>query len=269
MLKGPQYIALALVIVVVLIIFNLPPQTMSRFKLAISGLFLPLFGLAGSSQQLLEKTGNTVLPRNVLTKENQKLHQENKQLRILLMQNDELFRENSQLRQALEWQKQTRWKLKLTRVIGRDPASWWRTIQIDLGSAQGLRENLPVVTSQGLVGRTSFVGQNRSQVLLLGDPNLRVGASIPDKDVRENGIVVSTSGPLDNNLVDFQYFSRNNAIKPGQTVVTSGEGGVFPKGIVIGQILDIRNSSIGLSTEARVKVAANLNSLEEVWVMFP
>lgn len=269
MLKRPQYIALALVIVVVLIIFNLPPQTMSRFKLAISGLFLPLFGLAGSSQQLLEKTGSTVLPRNVITKENQKLRQENDQLRILLMQNEELFRENSQLRQAVEWQKQTRWKSKLAQIVSRDPSNWRRTIQIDLGSAQGLRENFPVVTSQGLVGRTSFVGKNRSQVLLLGDPNLKVGASIPDKDVRENGIVVSTSGPLDHNLVAFQYFSRNNAIKPGQTVVTSGDGGVFPKGIVIGQILDIGNNNAGLSMEARVKVAANLNSIEIVWVIFP
>ncbi len=269
MLKKPQYIALALVIVVVLIIFNLPSQTMSRCKLAISGLFLPLFGLAGSSAQLIEKTGHTVLPRSVLTKENQKLRQENEQLRIQLMQNDELFRENSRLRQSLEWQKQTRWKLKLGHVISRDPANWWRTVQIDIGSAQGIRENLPVLTSQGLVGRTSVVGQNRSQVLLLGDPNLRVGASISDKEVRENGITISTSGPLDNNLVNFQYFSRNNAVKPGQTVITSGEGGVFPKGIVIGQILDVRNSNIGVSSEARVKVAANLNSLEEVWVMFP
>ncbi len=269
MFKKPQYIALALVIVVVLIIFNLPPQTMSRLKLAISGLFLPLFGLAGSSQQLLEKAGNTVLPRNVITKENQKLREENEQLRILLMQNEELFRENSQLRQSLEWQKQSRWKVKLGRVISRDPANWWRTIQIDLGSAQGLRENMPVLTSQGLVGRTSVVGKNRSQVLLLGDPNLRVAASIPDKDVRENGIIISSSGPLDNSIVRFQYFSRNNAVKPGQTVATSGEGGVFPKGIVIGQILDTGNSNIGVSSEARVKVAANLNSLEEVWVMFP
>jgi cell shape-determining protein MreC len=87
MLKKPQYIALALVAVVALIIFNLPTQTMSRFKLAISGLFLPLFGLAGSSQQALQKTGNTILPRNILAKENEKLRLENERLRVQLMQN--------------------------------------------------------------------------------------------------------------------------------------------------------------------------------------
>src|SRR4051812_1121850 len=116
MLKKPQYIALAFVAVVALIIFNLPSETMSRFKLAISGFFLPLFGLAGSSQQVLQKTGNTILPRSVLAKESERLRQENEQLRIQLMQNAELTRENSQLRQSLTWQKQTPWKLKLARV---------------------------------------------------------------------------------------------------------------------------------------------------------
>jgi rod shape-determining protein MreC len=125
-----------------------------------------------------------------------------------------------------------------------------------------------VLTSEGLVGRIAAVGPNRAQVLLLGDPNLRVAALIQEKDVRENGIVLSSSGPLDS-MVDFQYFSRNTGIKPGQSVITSGDGGVFPKGILIGKIVDIRNNNVGLSTEARVKIAANLNSLEEVSVMFP
>ncbi|MEO6036226.1 MAG: rod shape-determining protein MreC [Verrucomicrobiota bacterium] len=269
MLKKPQYIALASMALVALIIFNLPAQTMSRWKLAISGVFLPLFGLAGSSQQLLQKTGNTILPRSVLAREAERLRRENEQLKIELKQTSELLRENAQLRQSLVWQKQSPWKLKMARVIARDPANWWRSIQIDSGTNQGARVNLPVLTPDGLVGRISFVGPNRSQVLLLGDPNLRLGALVQDKDVRENGIIMSSASPLDNNMVDLQYFSRNTAIKPGQSVITSGDGGVFPKGILIGQIVDMRNNTAGLSTEARVKVAANLNSLEEVWVMFP
>lgn len=269
MFKKPQYIALAFVAVFALIIFNLPTQTMSRLKLAISGLFLPLFGLAGSSQQALQKTGNLVLPRSVLAKENEKLRLDNERLRIQLQQNAELLRENSTLRQSLGWQKQTSWKLKFARVIGRDPASWWRAVMIDTGKKHGILENSPVLTAEGLVGRIAVVGESRSLVLLLGDPNLRVGALVKDKDVQETGIIISTSTPLDNNMVDFQYFSRNTALKPGQPVMTSGEGGVFPKGIPIGQIVDLQDKNNELSLEARVKIAANLNSLEEVWVMLP
>lgn len=269
MLKKPQYIALALVAAVALIIFNLPTQTMSRFKLALSGFFLPLFGLTASSKQVFQKTSTVILPRNVLAKENEKLRHANEQLQIQSGQNATLLRENAQLRASFGWQKQAPWKLKLARVIARDPSNWWRTILIDAGSKQGIRPNLPVLTTEGLVGRVAVVGPNRSQVLLLGDPNLRAGALIQDKDVRENGIVISSSAPLDFNMVTFQYFTRNTAIKPGQNVITSGDGGVFPKGIPIGQIVDIRDNNVGLSTEARVKIAANLNSLEEVWVMFP
>lgn len=269
MLKKPQYLALAIVAAVVLIILNLPTQTMSRWKLAISGVFLPLFGLAGSSQQLLQKTGNNLLPRTVLVKEAERLRRENEELKIQAMQNEKLLRENSQLREALAWQKQSRWKLKLARVIARDPANWWRTIQIDAGSTHGVRTNLPVLTSEGLVGRIFAVGPYRSQVVLLGDPNLRVGALVQDREVRETGIILSSGNPLDNNMVDLQCFSRNSAIQPGQSVITSGEGGIFPKGIPVGQIVDLRNNVAALSTEARVKLAANLNALEEVWVMFP
>lgn len=269
MFKKPQYIALTLVAVIALIIFNLPARTISQVKLSISGFFAPLFGLAGSSKKLLEQSGETVLPRNVLAKEKEELRLENERLKIQLMKSAELSHENEQLRQALGWQKQAKQKLQLARVIGRDPANWWRTALISAGSNQGIRLNLPVLTSDGLIGRIAAVGPNRSQVLLLGDPNLRVGAVIQEKDVRENGIIISTSGPLDNNMVLFQYFSRNTAIKPGQVVITSGDGGVFPKGIHVGKIVDLRDSDTGLSTEARVKLGANLSSLEEVWVMFP
>ncbi|MEP6663592.1 MAG: hypothetical protein ABJC04_08000, partial [Verrucomicrobiota bacterium] len=107
MLKKPQYIALILVAVAVLIILNLPAPTLSRFKLALSGFFLPLFGLASSSQQALQKTGIAVLPKNFIAKENEKLRFENDQWKILAAQNAELLRENSKLRQLFDWQKQS------------------------------------------------------------------------------------------------------------------------------------------------------------------
>ena len=66
-----------------------------------------------------------------------------------------IARENDQLRALLGWQRQAPWKLKLANVVMRDPANWWRTVQIDLGSRDGVRENLPVLTADGLVGRVS------------------------------------------------------------------------------------------------------------------
>ena len=65
------------------------------------------------------------------------------------------------------------------------------------------------------------------------------------------------------------YLSSGANLKSGQLVVTSGEGGIFPAGIPIGQIVDAQQVEFGLYTEARVKLNANLGALEEVWVLFP
>ena len=177
------------------------------------------------------------------------------------------MRENDKLHALLNWKLTTPWKLKLANVVLRDPANWWFTVQIDLGSRDGVTENLPVITESGLVGRVSSVSLTRSQIVLVGDPNCRVSATV-ENVARDIGVIIA-SDPLDNSRVNLTYLASGANLKPGQNVVTSGLGGIFPKGIPIGQIVDSRSVEFGLYTEARVKLNANLGSLEQVWVLFP
>jgi len=231
-------------------------------------LFLPLFGLANTTQQLPADLADSVLPRRELLQQIDRLRRENDQYKALAVQTAAIARENDQLHSLFGWQQQQApWKLKLANVVMRDPANWWRTVQIDLGSRDGLRENLPVLTAEGLVGRVSTVGLTRSQVVLIGDPNCHVSALV-ENPAHDMGIV-SASGPLDVSLVDLTYLSGSASLKPGQNVITSGLGGVFPKGISVGQVVDSRPVEFGLYTEARVKLSANLGALEQVWVLFP
>ncbi|HZL13878.1 MAG TPA: rod shape-determining protein MreC [Verrucomicrobiae bacterium] len=267
MFKQKHYLALGAVTLAALLIFSLPPRVTARLKLAVSSFFLPLFGLVHTAQQLPADLADSVLPRRELLKEIDTLRRENEQLHVQELQAAATARENDQLRSLLAWQKQTPWKLKLANVIARDPANWWRTIQIDLGSRDGLKENLPVLTSDGLVGRILSVGFTRSQVILLGDPNCKASALV-ENPAHDMG-VISASGPLDTSLAELSYLSGSANLKSGQSVVTSGLGGIFPKGIPIGQIVDARPVEFGLYTEARVKLSANLGALEQVWVMFP
>jgi rod shape-determining protein MreC len=267
MLKRLHYISLGLVVLLTLVILNLPSQTSARFKQGIGSVFLPLFGLASTSQHLTAAAVDAVVPRGELLKQNDGLRRENQQLRLQTMQAQETASENARLRQLVGWQQQTPWKLKLARVVLREPANWWRTVQVDLGSRDGLRVNLPVLTTDGLVGRVSSVSLTRSQVVLLGDRNCKVSARI-ENETRDTGII-GPSGPLDTEFVGLGYLSKNANLKSGQSVVTSGEGGIFPPGIPIGKVVDVQAVDYGLRTEARVKLAANLNALEEVWVKFP
>lgn len=250
-----------------LVALNLPSETAARLKLALSSLFLPLFGLAGTTQQILGKGADNLLPRRELVRELEQLRRENQELRLLAARGTEALRENNRLRELIGWQRQAPWKLKPARVVLRDPANWWRSVEIDLGSRDGLRANLPVLTPEGLVGRVAAVGLTRAQVLLLGDPNCRVSALVANEK-RDQGIL-GAGGPVDNELVELNYLARSADVKPGQAVMTSGLGGVFPKGIAIGKIVDSRPVEYGLYTQARVKLAANLGGLEEVWVLWP
>jgi rod shape-determining protein MreC len=267
MLKRPHYIALGLVVVLTLLILNLPTKATARLKLGIGSLFVPLFGLANSTEHLAGRASDTLLPRSELLRENQSLREQNEQLKLQAAQSERVARENDRLRELLKLQqRQKHGKYRLANVVLHDPANWWRSIEIDLGGRDGISNNLPVLGPNGsLVGRVSSVSLTKSQVVLLGDPNCKVSARV-DNPARDTG-VLGTSGPLESEFLDMGYLSRNADIKPGQTVWTSGLGGIFPKDILIGVVADSRAEEYGLYTVARVKLAASLAALEEVWIM--
>ncbi len=280
MLKKSHYIILFLVAVLAVALLKLPGEPIGKLKLALSGLFLPLFGLSSSTHGLIEETSDGLTPRRELQRQLEQLRRQTQEQEILLAQDAGLWVENARLRGIFGWPRQGRWKLKLARVIARDPSNWWRSLEIDAGAHDGVATNCAVLTGAGLVGRVQSVGPTRSQVILLGDPNLRVSAIVlTNTNVRlsasvmtagETGVIVANSSqPQEDGLIDLDYLSGNSPVRPGQAVVTWGVAGVFPPDIPIGTIVDVRAKDYGLSTEARVKLAANLGALEEVWVMLP
>jgi rod shape-determining protein MreC len=106
--------------------------------------------------------------------------------------------------------------------------------------------------------------------VLVGDPSCRFSAQVQearDGSVVAKGIIEPSASSFSRLLVNLIYVPGGSLLKPGQTVLTSGDGGVFQKGILVGQIVDVRTNDFGLNLEARVKLAVNLNRLEFVWVL--
>jgi rod shape-determining protein MreC len=266
MLKRSHYIALGLVMLLTLTIMNLPSRTKARVKQGIASLFAPPFGLTRSAKETASRAGDYILPRGELIKQNEALRLENEQLKLQLQEAERTGKENDHLRKLLGFQQKAQLKLRPANIVLHDPANWWRTVKIDVGTRDGISNNLPVLTIDGyLAGRISSVSLTSSQVVLLGDPNCKVHARV--EDTGDTG-VVGASGPLDSDFVEMNYLSKNANLKPGQNIKTSGEGGIFPRDIPIGKIIDTHSVEYGLSTVARVKLAANLNALEQVWVRF-
>jgi rod shape-determining protein MreC len=267
MLKRPHFIALGLVALLALIILNLPHQAASHIKLAIGGLFLPLFGLSKSSQQLARQAGDAVTTRAELLRQNEQLRRTNQALQLLASQADATLQENNRLRDLLNWQRQSPWndRLRLASVIARDPANWWQIVQIDLGSRDGIKTDLPVLGATGeLVGRVSSVSLTRSEVMLVGDANCRISARIEKNG--QTGIIIGGASTVDHTLVTLSYLSGVGNAKPGQSVVTSGMG-IFPGGIRVGQLAEESHMTEQGFAEVTVKLWADPGALDEVWVL--
>jgi len=200
-----------------------------------------------------------VQARRQLARENEALRAENDRLRQQVHAQRETGHENARLRALLEFKEHTQYRTLGARVIGRDASNWWKSIQIDRGRNDGLREDLPVLHAHGLIGKTLTVTEGESRVLLLLDPNCKISALI--QDTREPGVLTGRR---------MTFVDRHAKIQPGQIVITSGLGGIFPKGILIGTVRRAElNPQSGLFQDVEVQPTVDFNKLEEVLVMLP
>ncbi|MBL6764547.1 MAG: rod shape-determining protein MreC [Verrucomicrobiae bacterium] len=278
MLKKPHLVAAGAVGLLVVILLSLPSAFTERVKLTLSGFFLPIFGLANLGEKTVQKAGDLVVPRSTITAENRRLKAEIEQLRFKLEQTEPLRREVKDLRMQTGAAAPPEWQLKPARIIARDPSQWWRTAEINVGKRDGVYENAPVITRDGLAGKVTTVLSTRSKIVLLGDATCQAAALVAE--TAEHGVVKAY--PADPAIVLLTYLSKSSAVQPGQSVIssaldlrpghkvtTSGLGGVFPEGLSIGKVVDVRNVGHGLYREARVRLAVDFSKLDRVFVVVP
>lgn len=270
MFRRPHHIGFVVAFLALVVLLILPPRLASRLKMWAGGVYLPVISASETGKEIAEGTANRLTPRSVLEHDLEKLSRENEELRFEALQLQEARRENASLRDALKWGQRSPWRKKLAKVVAREPANWWRTLTIDLGSADGISNNLPCLTAEGLVGRVEETGRNHARIVLLGDPNCRVSAYVElDATGKDYGVIAPASGLGDDLAVDLTYLSRHSRVRQGQRVFTSGLGGTFPRGIPIGEVIEVAPVSYGIYLEAKVKLSAPLNELEHLWVVFP
>jgi rod shape-determining protein MreC len=201
-----------------------------------------------------------------LRQENEELRQLSNRLMIENVQLKEAEAENEDLRRLLLFtranpQQEFRAAEVIGRVIGRDPSSFLSYLTIDVGSEQGVRPGMPVVSDEGLVGRAVEVGFTSSKVLLIIDGRSSVNALVQSS--RANGVV---EGVLGGGLV-MKYISQDQSVSLGDVVLTSGLGSSFPKGLVIGQVTAVHQRDIEMFQQAQVRPTVDLGRLERVLIV--
>jgi len=196
-----------------------------------------------------------------LREENARLKKERDELR---MQNDlyrELVSTHGRLRELLQFKESLRSPMVAAQVIGRDPTGWFESILIDKGSQAGLRLNMPVVDARGVVGRLVAVSPHYAKVLLLIDQNSAVDCLVQRS--REKGILKG----LPSRLCRLHYVSRAADVAVGDKIVTSGMDRIFPKGLPVGEVLEVVDTPWEFFKDVRVKPSADFSKLEEVLVL--
>lgn len=197
--------------------------------------------------------------------ENEKLKKTIDDLQSRLRYDEELEQENKRLKRLLQWQQNEGqdYSTVVASVIGRDPGNWFGTIIINRGKKDGIAVNMAVITPNALAGRVINVANDTAEVLLITDPRSGVGALM--QKTRAPGIVegiASGSAHLRMN-----HIPGTITVTKGETVITSGQGSIYPKGIAIGAVVDVDKEASGLFKVATIRPFVDFNRLEEVLVI--
>jgi len=199
-----------------------------------------------------------LLPWHALREENARLTRENDLLTRKLAETLGLARENDRLKALLDFRKTVPFTTIPAQVIGRDPANWSDSIIIDKGSSSGVSEGRGVLSTRSLVGRVVQLGRRPAKTLLLTDPNVKVGVL-----VQRNGQGGVLTGRPDGTC-KMIYIALDADVRPGDLVVTAGFGDIYPKGIVVGDVVSVGREPGRLYKYAIVRTAQDMAKLEEV-----
>ncbi len=194
-------------------------------------------------------------------RENMRLREDIRGLNLRMLEANEAFLSNRRLELLLEMKKSVREPTVAATVIGEDITSWFRTLVINRGSSSGIREGMAVISSDGVVGQTVKVSSSTARVLLLTDHASGISATIQRSRARG---VVKGKGEM---LCTLEFATREEDVKVGDVIITSGIGGVFLKGLPIGEVTMVKRGEYGIFQTVSIRPAVNLSHLEEVLVV--
>lgn len=173
----------------------------------------------------------------------------------------ELLSTHQRLQKLLQYKKTINLPVLAAQVIGRDPVGWFESVIIDKGEKSGLKVNMPVVNAQGVVGRLVSVSLNYAKVLLIIDQNSAVDCIIQRS--RDKGIVKG----LSSKICVLDYVLKNSDVVVGDMAVTSGLGRVFPKGLPVGEVVEVKNISGELFKDIKIRPVVDFSKLEELLII--
>ena len=260
------------VVVLVLLVLYIASQTstdrenISKPEAVLRDILAPMQNGARVISENIGNWGAYLEGLDNLRAENEELRKELSALRLQLVQIDEYKLENERLQKLLNSVEDYRQKFDYhtTTVINRGPSKWYKTIWINGGTADGFAPNMPVVCAEGLIGRIINTSEYDSEVLLITDRDGAVSCMV--QNTRTIGVVEGDNETTNLSMIHVPYDAE---IENYQQVITSGYGGIYPQGLLVGYINNIDLQSDGLMLNIDVRSYVDFAHLEEVMVLIP
>lgn len=236
------------------------------FSGVVSTVIMPFQFVASWVSNEVQFATETIADISAVHEQNEMLRKEVEKLRIQAVAANEYQSENERLRTLLDYKQAAhQFDLMGARVIGREATTWSSIVVVDRGAKDGIEENMVVVTEKGLVGHIVEVGPVSSKVQLITDPRSSVGTLVQRAESRVSGLV---EGDADNPLMPCMVnIPKTSDVVEGDVIVTSGFGGAYPKGIVVGLVSSIENDTGGLLKICQLEPAVDFRTLEDVMII--
>lgn len=264
--------ALCVLALAVLAAWNLPRETSSRVKGVVRDGLSPLQAVVKGSASEVREIIRYIRGLGDMMTENRTLHETLAATQTRLAVLEEAEENNRTYRELLDFRKSQPHALVAAEVIGRDSSGWWHTIRLNKGMKSRVHINRAVIAYPGgFVGRSVAVSDSTCDVLLASDPSCMVSVRVTQPGRRSGGtfgVMKGLGGQIGRaEAFMVEYLPLTEEIAAGDEVLTSGLGGVFPKGLTIGTVTRAEPDESGLFQRAWVESAVDLGNLEYVFVL--
>jgi len=197
--------------------------------------------------------------------ENDELKQRVQKLEVQVQQKEELSKENESLKALLKLKNESSYDVLSAQIIGRDPSLWFDSAIINRGSLDGVKLNMPIVNNGGLIGRVVSVSPITAQINLVTKEKSGLGGVIGELGNSNALGVVSGNGKRE--LLEMGYIPGTIEVQVGEMVYTTGQDGIYPAGLKIGEVAEVKPGSATVTQQIFIKPSAKLHAMEEVAVL--
>lgn len=262
------YIGIVLIgLVAILLILSLIGKATGGVTGTFGAVYAPIENFTKSVTTSVSTTFNNLFGTNEAIEQNKELIAKVEKLEGENLKLAELEQENERLQKLLDFKNANpNYSYVTARVIAHDPGYWFDTFTINAGKNDGITVDMGVINSDGVIGKVVEVGANYSKVMSITDENSSISGLI--ERTRDTGIIKGSEDAdrLNSNL-KMVYLPIEANLIPGDVVLTSGFGGIFPKGLPIGTVVEMSTKGDKLENYAIIKPYVNYSSIEEVMVI--